>query len=185
MLALSLHPSETRTPRHRISAAARRVPGSAHVTLRFEVQGADEILWPKSADSPVRRDELWKTTCLESFVAVGFNGAGASEYEEFNFSPSGDWAAYRFDSYRAGMKNAEVETPHAVRRESSRPGVAVFEIDFSLSGGFDDHLSRPLAISLTAVMVEKSDSQPFYWALSHVGSKPDFHLRESFSLELE
>lgn len=185
MLALSLHPSETRTPRHRVSATARRVPGSAHVTLRFEITGADEVLWPKPGATASRRDELWKTTCLESFVAVGFNGAGASEYEEFNFSPNGDWAAYRFDAYRSGMKNAEVEAPDFNRRESARSGVAAFEIDFSLSGEFADFLDRSLALSLTAVIVEKSDSQPFYWALSHVGAKPDFHLRESFSLELE
>lgn len=185
MLALSLHPTETRKPRHRVSATARRVSGSGHVTLRFQIQGAGEILWAPATSSPSRRDELWKTTCLECFVAVGFNGMGASEYEEFNFSPAGDWASYRFDAYRAGMRNANVESPQIIRRPSTRDDIAEFEIDFSLSADFADVLNRPLAVSITAVMVEKSDSQPFYWALSHVGAKPDFHLRESFSLELE
>ena len=180
MLALCLHSTETRKPRHRVSASARRVPGSPHINLRFEVQGAGGS----------RRDELWRTTCLECFVAIGINGAGRVEYEEFNFSSSGDWAAYRFESYRAGMKLADVTVPQVNARSRVRGDVLEkvileFEIDFSLSAEFSEFLRRPLALSLAAVMVEKSDPKPFYWALSHAGSKPDFHLRESFSLELE
>ena len=185
MLALSLHVAETRKPRHRVSAIARRIPGSPHINLRFEVHGADHVLWPAGTSTPSRRDELWKTTCLECFVAIGLNGAGAAAYEEFNFSPSGDWAAYRFESYRKGMKAEEVETPLLNARSSVRKDVLSFEIDFSLSVEFAEFFERPLALSLSAVMLETSDPQPFYWALSHAGLKPDFHLRESFSLELE
>src|SRR5579863_7344904 len=46
-----------------------------------------------------RRDELWRQTCFEAFVSA----AEACGYCEFNFSPSGDWAAYQFEDYRTGM----------------------------------------------------------------------------------
>ena len=40
-----------------------------------------------------RRDGLWRHTCFEAFVTA----PGVSGYYEFNFSPGGDWAAYRFE----------------------------------------------------------------------------------------
>src|ERR1700676_4817057 len=51
-----------------------------------------------------RADALWKHTCFEAFVAP----AGAPGYHEFNFSPSLDWASYRFSAYREGMSPAEI-----------------------------------------------------------------------------
>ena len=53
-----------------------------------------------------RTDGLWQHTCFEAFVGRGDNG-----YAEFNLSPSGQWAAYDFDSYRGGMRNREVLAP--------------------------------------------------------------------------
>ena len=59
------------------------------------------------AVDPQRRDELWRTTCAEIFVALDDASDGkphtGGPYLEFNFSPTGDWAAYRFDSTRTGM----------------------------------------------------------------------------------
>ena len=45
-----------------------------------------------------RRDELWKHTCFEAFVA---ENAGDG-YRELNFAPSGEWAMYSFTGYRPG-----------------------------------------------------------------------------------
>src|SRR5580693_9474635 len=61
-----------------------------------------------------RADALWKHTCFEAFVAP----ADAPGYYEFNFSPSLDWAIYRFSAYREGMALAEIgRSPEiAVRR---------------------------------------------------------------------
>src|SRR5258708_12279031 len=50
-----------------------------------------------------RADALWKHTCFEAFAAP----ADAPGYHEFNFSPSLDWAIYRFSAYREGMSSAE------------------------------------------------------------------------------
>src|SRR5256885_16422013 len=41
---------------------------------------------------------LWQHTCFEIFISR----AGMDAYYEFNFSPSGEWAAYAFHRYRDG-----------------------------------------------------------------------------------
>src|ERR1700674_5692838 len=51
-----------------------------------------------------RADALWKHTCFEAFVAPA-DGPG---YHEFNFSPTLNWAIYRFSAYREGMSPAEI-----------------------------------------------------------------------------
>src|SRR5262245_25400551 len=45
---------------------------------------------------PTKVDGLWRHTCFEAFVSV----PGDSAYQEFNFSPSGEWAGYHFREYR-------------------------------------------------------------------------------------
>lgn len=179
MLALALHPSETRRPRHQVRASVRHIAGSDLITLRFEVAGAAAVVWPAEETEGQRRDELWKKTCFECFI-----GGSTTSYVEWNFSPGGDWAAYEFDSYRAGMRPVAVPAPTI--QQSSTGDLARYEIDFELG---ENAAWSSVAISLTSVVIEKNSdgilSAPFYWALSHAGTKPDFHLRESFTLELE
>jgi hypothetical protein len=59
-----------------------------------------------------RADGLWQATCFEAFIQ---SGVGDS-YLEFNFSPSSQWAAYRFDGYRLGMARLDLPRVSAVRR---------------------------------------------------------------------
>ena len=56
---------------------------------------------------PRRADDLWKTTCFEAFLRV----PGTEADREWNFAPSGEWAAYDFTAYRDGRTNADVTTP--------------------------------------------------------------------------
>lgn len=181
MLALVLHANEIRKPRHAVRASARRILGSSVMTVRFEIDGSRNVVWP--SESAVaggeRRDELWKQTCLECFVR-GSEYLRAESYREWNFSSNGDWAAYSFESYRAGMSKPNVVAPSIERIELAEK--TRFEIDVELDEA--SSIGVPL-LALTAVIVEKDKAAPFYWALTHVGAKPDFHLRESFTLELE
>ena len=96
-------------------------------------------------------------------------------YREFNFSPSTQWAAYDFDSYRAGMRNADVLAP----RIEVRYGPERYELyaAFDLPGG------TPWRLALTAV-IEETDGVKSYWALKHPPGKPDFHHADGFVLEL-
>ena len=73
------------------------------------------------AAPPARREEgradgLWQMTCLEAFLRAD----EAEAYREWNFAPSGQWAAYDFTAYREGMANADVSAPPYIRLEDKR-----------------------------------------------------------------
>lgn len=140
----------------------------------------------------VRRDELWKSTCLEIF----WGPASGCSYLEMNLSPSGDWNVYAFDSYREGMRpvfDVRVDFAHQFARQRARQNEASVDV-FSWTGSLrlDSGQAREFAESLrssslvlgaTAVL-EYEDGGREYWALAHAGKQPDFHLRESFRLRL-
>ena len=134
--------------------------------LRFAVDGLEHVALPDRA-APSRSDGLWKTTCCELFLAL----PGSEAYFEFNYAPSSQWAAYRFDSYRAGGSDLTVSVAPHVDRESA----CLAEVRQNLS----DLPPGPLQMSLTAV-VEETDGTKSYWALAHAPGPPDFHTRTSF-----
>jgi hypothetical protein len=141
----------------------------AVLDVRFRLAGPiGHILLPSPA-RPARRDELWRHTCFELFV----RGAGAA-YAEVNLAPSTEWAAYRFDDYRAGMAPLAMPDPEiAVSRAAD-----VVELAARL------HLpDRPHAIGISAV-IEEADGRVSYWALAHPPGAPDFHHADCFALKL-
>jgi len=62
-----------------------------------------------------RVDELWKTTCFEAFLRAD----GEEAYREWNFAPSGDWAAYDFVTYREGRSKPDIRQPPYIRMEDN------------------------------------------------------------------
>src|SRR3990172_1915372 len=66
--------------------------------LAYTVCGDITRLRIQLTQQPRRVDGLWQHTCFELFIAV----REEPTYYEFNFSPSGEWAAYAFKSYRDG-----------------------------------------------------------------------------------
>jgi hypothetical protein len=146
-------------------------PSGNQLRLRYAATGApDLILVPAPAD-PERADQLWRSTCFEAFARQ----AGAEAYDEFNFSPSTQWAVYRFDKYRDGMRNADVLAP---RVEGGIEGDA-----YILHAAFDLPGQGPWRLGLCAV-IEETDGQKSYWAAAHPPGKPDFHHADSFVVEL-
>jgi len=144
-----------------------------HVALRFEIVApAGAVILPAPA-APLRSNHLWETTCFELFLRA----RGGTGYREFNFSPSGQWAAYEFADYRTGMTDTAVAAPPmiAVRQET---GTIVADVELSLD--LPDDLYD---VGLCAIVEERSIGKS-YWALSHGGSSPDFHHRSCFALEL-
>ena len=151
----------------RLDVEARR-EGSVF-SLEYVVAGAVETVRQPALAARVRTDALWRTTCFEAFVRT------ASGYVEYNLSPSGAWAAYRFDGYREGMRALEVAPPFIVTRMA--PGRFGLTVDVELP---EDATG---AVGLTAV-IEGLDGAIAYWALAHPSDKPDFHHPDSFALEL-
>jgi hypothetical protein len=159
------------TPAHAVRAVEVEVGplSGAQVRLRYVVTGEIARLALPEAAAPEWADELWKHTCFEAFATRDVG------YREFNFSPSTEWAAYDFDGYRAGKRNAAVLAP----RIEGRRGQEHYELHvaFDLPGG------APWRLALTAV-IEETDGVKSYWALVHPLGKPDFHHADGFVLEL-
>jgi len=125
-----------------------------------------------------RADALWKHTCFEAFVAP----ADAPGYHEFNFSPSLDWAIYRFSAYREGMSPAEIgRTPEI----SVRRGDNGLELQSAVRLGHLADLPDALHLRIAlAAVIEDENGRLSYWGLRHPPGKPDFHHPNAFALEV-
>jgi hypothetical protein len=168
---LRLHPDSRCAAATRIEAdIARPRPGS--LILSYIVSGRIGDLRLPAVVAAARTDELWRHTCFEAFVRPS---AGPGYYE-FNFSPSTQWAAYRFDSYRGGMRVAtEIGAPRIEVRSSAETYTLQAALEF-------DGLSSPLHLGLSAVL-EETNGRISYWALAHPPGKADFHHADCFVLE--
>jgi hypothetical protein len=125
-----------------------------------------------------RADALWKHTCFEAFVAP----ADAPGYYEFNFSPSLDWAIYRFSAYRQGMSPVEIGRAPKISVRQNDDGL---ELQSAVRLGHlaDLRDARHLRIALAAV-IEDENGRLSHWGLQHPPGKPDFHHPNGFALEL-
>ncbi|MFL5296594.1 MAG: DOMON-like domain-containing protein [Phenylobacterium sp.] len=152
-------------------------PQSGQLALTYSVvRGPGEPLVPPPAE-PARTDGLWRHTCLEAFIRA----PDAEPYVELNLSPSGQWAAYRFEAYRHGMAPLDIPPPRIAWRATAEG----FELraDIDLAGVADLPLSAAWSLALTAV-IEEADGRTSYWALAHAPGKADFHAEAGFALAL-
>jgi hypothetical protein len=127
--------------------------------------------------TPAAVDGLWEHTCFEVFVAV----EGEAGYHEFNFSPSGQWAAYAFSDYR--VRSAWMVSQMPIISIVQTNGhllleavIAAADLPLNISG-------KLFQLGLTAV-IEANDGSHSYWALHHRLARPDFHDRAGFILSL-
>jgi hypothetical protein len=119
-----------------------------------------------------RRDELWKTTCLEAFLS--FDQSADSPYLEVNCSPNGDWNAYAFTGYRQGMRPDGTASVHLSHR-TLEADEAVFRVKIQSPA-----LKHFKQLGVTAV-IEFSDGSKAYYALTHPGPQADFHNKAAFA----
>lgn len=169
--ALTPHPSAPPRADFGIEAALLIRPDGQWVAEYTVTGDVDAIAWP-SPSAPERTDELWRTTCFELFAFEGDAGA----YREYNFAPSGRWAAYAFTGYRDGMADRAVERPITMARFRGRAAFCLLvELDAPLPNG---------RIAMTAV-IEEGDGTKSYWSVAHPGEGgPDFHHADCFAVEL-
>ena len=173
--ALIRHPASRSSAVTRIDADATRSRGDSLV-LRYIVAGKIDTLMLPPAAAPMRADELWRYTCFEAFISAKPDGA----YYELNFSPSTEWATYRFTGHRTGMIAAEI----APARIEVRASDAGFELQASLElGGLPDLSGGVWRLGLSAV-IEDTGGGKSYWALAHPPGEPDFHHSVCFAAEL-
>ena len=148
------------------SVTAQVKPTDVGCDARFRLDGdVGRIKLPEAGPS-VRTDDLWKTTCFEIF----WQPIGAPSYREFNLSPSGRWAAYYFDSFREGMRDAPVDAISLSVAGGSSNGSGELVVAASIACD----LPTPAQVALNAI-VEHEDGALQFWALAFPPGKPEFH----------
>lgn len=141
------------------------------VQIQYVALGSIADVKLPSRQPPARTDYLWQRTCFEAF----FKRPGEERYLEFNFSPSSQWAAYYFDSFRAGAADAQDRTAAIAAR--STPDRYELTATANVATG-------PWRVALSAV-IEANDGAKSFWALAHPpGDAPDFHRDDCFALEV-
>jgi hypothetical protein len=176
--------------------------------IEFVVAAPPAALKLPAAVPPERADGLWRATCFELFL----RDPDDDSYLEFNFSPSGQWAAYHLDDYREGMRPLDVATPRILTSDSMQfaSSMAVYmtglgiepEVARSLAGDGQTGEMAPDQFALCAslddprlpagaswriglsAVIEEADGTISYWALAHPPGEPDFHHADCFALEL-
>jgi hypothetical protein len=139
----------------------------------FRVLGAVGALRVPEPAEAERRDGLWQHTCFEAFVM-----RADGSYDEFNFSPSTQWAAYRLDGYRNAMKGLPMDSTPDIRANVTADSL-VLEASVGLQtlAGKQGGGRNRLAV---AAVIEHADGRLDYWALAHPADKPDFHHPDGF-----
>ena len=174
---LQCHPTSRAQSARGIQAQVGWGQGGA-LALTFSLTG-DVVRFRIPTPQPSRRaDGLWQHTCFEVFI----RHEGEPGYYEFNFAPSGAWAAYAFSRYRDGAPLAQAVDPRiAVRRAEQQ-----LELDalIRLECLPLVPLCARLQLALSAVIEDKQGVLS-YWALTHPPGRPDFHHPDAFVLELE
>lgn len=173
LLDLVPHPS---TPCEFIHALAVEVQQLRAGALRivYRLEGDIGRLSVPARQQSARADELWRHTCFEVFVRAPDD----ESYNEFNFAPSGLWAAYRFAGYRSGMTPMNpAASPSIICRQSPRQ----LEIEVQLE--LPQSMTGQLRVALSAIL-EDSQGSIFYWALAHPPGKPDFHDAAGFAFTI-
>jgi hypothetical protein len=168
MTSLVRHPDTPPGAIHAIDAELVRTPDGIIATFRA-TGDLSRLVIPAPA-APARADNLWKTTCFELFV-----GDEGEAYREYNFSPSGQWAAYDFAGYRDLTGNSDA----LVATETSHDDKSL-----TLVARISSHVPNPARIGLSAVVAE-SDGGLRYWAVAFAPGKPDFHAEATRALLLD
>ncbi len=179
-LTLLRHPATPAPVVRTIEAHAARAADGG-LELAYCLRGDMARLLIPAPGNPVCADGLWEHCCFEAFVGV----LGEAAYHEFNFSPSGQWAAYAFAAYR---QRDETRTLLVAPQIAARLFAGRLELEVVMAPALLPPRAgvATLQIGLAAVVeaADTVDGSHSYWALRHPATLPDFHRRDGFALDL-
>jgi hypothetical protein len=176
-LALQRHPDTPCAAATRFAVDVERLRGGSLV-LSYTVTGIISDLRLPPVAASTRTDELWRHTCFEAFISP----LPGEAYYEFNLAPSTQWATYRFDGYRSGMRvAAEIAAPRI--DVQTDPARYTLQAVLTLDALPDLRRDGRWRLALSAV-IEEINGGKSYWALAHPPGKPDFHHADGFTYEL-
>ena len=88
-----------------------------------------------------------------------------TSYREFNLSPSGRWACYDFDGFRAGMRDA----PAGVE-----VSCAISATELRVEAVIHSSLPLPATVALNGI-IKDADGVNRFWALAFEPGPAEFH----------
>ena len=175
--SLRCHPTNTAPMVGAVEVAITHLRDGG-LSFHFRVRGDISRLRLPAETIAERSDLLWQHTCCEVFIAPTDDRG----YREFNFSPSGRWAAYDFSDYRQRLPDPPLEPPQI----ASHITEGRFELIAKVPATALPPLAKETCFEIgLAVIVEAKDTVNdalSYWALRHEAPRPDFHHRKGFSL---
>ncbi|MEA2866017.1 MAG: hypothetical protein QOE39_732 [Bradyrhizobium sp.] len=173
---LSLHPDSRCLAAAHIEVEVAH-PRDGSLALSYLVTGKMSDIRMPPVMAAERSNELWRHTCFEAFVRA----SSGAEYYEFNFSPSTQWAAYRFSSYRSGMRVVSEISAPPIEVQSS-PDRYTLHVSLELDRLSSLPRNALWRLGLSA-LIEDTSGRISYWALAHPPGKPDFHHADCFAHE--
>lgn len=173
---LKLHPDSLCSAVTHIESEVMR-PCAGSLILSYLVTGRISDLRIPHPVAAARTDEIWRHTCFEAFIRTSLGPA----YYEFNFAPSTQWAAYRFDNCRSGMRVATEISAPSIDIQSSRASYGM-QVSLKTDQMSILRVNMSWRIGLAAV-IEETSGHKSYWALAHPPGKANFHHSDSFALE--
>lgn len=176
MLRYPLHP-HPKSPQPELGPntdlSVQLTPTHTHWQLHYCLHAEPgKLRLPKPHPAPGPADGLWQHSCFELFVGQ----ADSTAYLEFNFSPSGQWAAYAFSAQRQRAVTPPDANWLAGLRLAPQPQADGFVLDVQLPLGILSLLpaTTQLHLGLCAVL-EDHVGQLSHWALHHPQAQADFH----------
>ena len=174
---LEPHPQSPCDPVRRICVDLGFEAGPGVLRLRYRIEGDMGRLRLPATEFARRRDGLWQHTCFEAFLRTD----ASESYHEFNFAPSGDWAAYRFGGRRSDRSAPDLPAP--ILRFHAGQDRCELSADISMPALPELAAAGSIDAGMAAV-VETNDGGLSFWALSHGGGTPDFHDPATFRLQV-
>ena len=172
----TLQPFSSTNPIADLKITGNIIRADNNLNLNYQLLGdLSQIEIPPIADKPTRQHRLWETTCLEFFLGI----KNSTQYWEFNLSPAKHWNIYRFTDYRQNMTE-ETALDSLPFKIETQPHCLNLSLQLDLNPIIS--ASQKLTVAISAVI--QSDRKITYWALTHPGSKADFHRRDSFIINL-
>lgn len=146
------------------------------LNLEYYLTGSSKIILPEKTVHPARQFDLWEHTCFEFFLGL----KDSNKYWEFNLSPAKHWNVFRFLEYRQNIAEemAFDVLPFQVWQQDD-----CLRLNLKVDLNQIITPEQSLAVGITAVIKDKN-KQLSYWALSHPAKEADFHLRDSFIVNL-
>ena len=176
LLSLDCHPDTPNLSVKKLSCSVVALD-NGDLQLNYHLNGdLQRLLIPEPTPSEPKNN-LWKHSCFEAFIAV----EGDTAYCEYNFSPSSQWAIYAFSDYRVKLAWEASQPPTIKRKQQDKQLTIIATLSATCLP--DNPHNKPLQIGLSSV-IETSSGAISYWSLQHPTNVPDFHHRESFCLQI-